>query len=231
MYGPLQIGKAEPVNLQFGHFGISAWPGDAGGTSHASSIDDSKCSTESGSRSCSSSPRISGDGPSKELKEEHSVHGSDEEEVDDSLETDSDEYFTDASKHLDEELEGSVDEELTKSDDEYDDLAVEDIQDSDYKSGDDEELNIEMEYKEAFSVPREQLDREGLHGENYQKNLDLFQRMKSDPLSGSGSLMRSITTPPREKNDPTGTAVLLMLIIGVLLNLTLYSADYNELFG
>nr|GMD22656.1 P-loop NTPase domain-containing protein LPA1 homolog 2-like [Ipomoea batatas] len=25
MYGPLQIGKAEPVNLQFGHFGISAW--------------------------------------------------------------------------------------------------------------------------------------------------------------------------------------------------------------
>ncbi|KAK4408487.1 P-loop NTPase domain-containing protein LPA11 [Sesamum angolense] len=205
MYGPLQIGKAEPVNLQFGHFGISAWPGDAGGTSHASSIDDSKCSTESGSRSCSSSPRISGDGPSKELKEEHSVHGSDEEEVDDSLETDSDEYFTDASKHLDEELEGSVDEELTKSDDEYDDLAVEDIQDSDYKSGDDEELNIEMEYKEAFSVPREQLDREGLHGENYQKNLDLFQRMKSDPLSGSGSgsgsLMRSITTPPREKND------------------------------
>ncbi|KAL0352573.1 UNVERIFIED_CONTAM: P-loop NTPase domain-containing protein LPA11 [Sesamum calycinum] len=169
MYRPLQIGKAEPVNLQFGHFGISAWPGDAGGTSHASSIDDSKCSTESGSRSCSSSPRISGDGPSKELKEEHSVHGSDEEEVDDSLETDSDEYFTDASKHLDEELEGSVDEELTKSDDEYDDLAVEDIQDSDYKSGDDEELNIEMEYKEAFSVPREQLDREGLHGENYQK--------------------------------------------------------------
>ncbi|KAL2239845.1 P-loop NTPase domain-containing protein LPA1 homolog 2 isoform X2 [Sesamum indicum] len=205
MYGPLQIGKAEPVNLQFGHFGISAWPGDAGGTSHASSIDDSKCSTESGSRSCSSSPRISGDGPSKELKEEHSVHGSDEEEVDDSVESDSDEYFTDASKHLDEELEGSVDEELTKSDDEYDDLAVEDIQDSDYKSGDDEELNIEMEYKEALSVPREQLDREGLHGGNYQKNLDLFQRMKNDPLSGSGSgsvsLMRSITTPPREKND------------------------------
>ncbi|KAL0436918.1 UNVERIFIED_CONTAM: P-loop NTPase domain-containing protein LPA11 [Sesamum radiatum] len=214
MYGPLQIGKAEPVNLQFGHFGISAWTGDAGGTSHASSIDDSKCSTESGSRSCSSSPRISGDGPSKEvslepveLKEEHSVHGSDEEEVDDSVETDSDEYFTDASKHLDEELEGSVDEELTKSDDEYDDLAVEYIQDSDYKSGDDEELNIEMEYKEALSVPREQLDREGLHGENYQKNLDLFQRMKSDPLlgsgsgPGSGSLMRSITTPPREKND------------------------------
>ncbi|KAF2283320.1 hypothetical protein GH714_002250 [Hevea brasiliensis] len=28
LYGPLQVGKAEPVNLQFGHFGISAWPSD-----------------------------------------------------------------------------------------------------------------------------------------------------------------------------------------------------------
>ncbi|KAL0418225.1 UNVERIFIED_CONTAM: P-loop NTPase domain-containing protein LPA11 [Sesamum radiatum] len=194
MYGPLQIGKAEPVNLQFGHFGISAWPGDAG-----------EQVMQAASMIQNVQPKVAADhAPARQgslLKEEHSVHGSDEEEVDDSLETDSDEYFTDASKHLDEELEGSVDEELTKSDDEYDDLAVEDIQDSDYKSGDDEELNIEMEYKEAFSVPREQLDREGLHGENYQKNLDLFQRMKSDPLSGSGSLMRSITTPPREKND------------------------------
>jgi hypothetical protein len=30
MYGPLQIGKAEPVNLQFGSFGINAWPSDTG---------------------------------------------------------------------------------------------------------------------------------------------------------------------------------------------------------
>ncbi|KAK4441195.1 P-loop NTPase domain-containing protein LPA11 [Sesamum alatum] len=200
MYGPLPIGKAEPVNLQFGHFGISAWPSDAGGTSHASSIDESKCSTESGSRSCSSSPRISGDGPSKELKEEQSVHGSDEEEVVDSLETDSDEYFTDASKHLDEELEGSVDEELTKSDEEYDDLAVEDFSDGGYKSGDDEEFNIEMEFKEALSVPRDQPNKEGPRGENYRKNLDLFHSTKSEAVSGS-SLMRSITTPPRDKND------------------------------
>lgn len=64
MYGSLQIGKAEPVNLQFGHFGISAWQSDTGGTSHASSFDESKTDwpcTETSSRcysSCCSSPPI-----------------------------------------------------------------------------------------------------------------------------------------------------------------------------
>lgn len=71
MYGPLQIGKAEPVNLQFGNFGISAWPSDTGGTSHASSIDGSRADgTEIGSHnysSCSSSPRLSEGRPAKEV--------------------------------------------------------------------------------------------------------------------------------------------------------------------
>lgn len=71
IYGPLRIGKAEPVNLQFGHFGISAWPSDTGGTSHASSVDESRGElTDNGSRyfsSCCSSPRMS-DGPSKEVR-------------------------------------------------------------------------------------------------------------------------------------------------------------------
>lgn len=68
MYGPVKIGKAEPVNIQFGLFGISAWPSD-GGTSHASSVDGSRADGDSGSRyysSCCSSPRTS-DGPSKEV--------------------------------------------------------------------------------------------------------------------------------------------------------------------
>ncbi|KAK1373433.1 hypothetical protein POM88_029626 [Heracleum sosnowskyi] len=69
LYGPVQIGKAEPVNLQFGHFGISAWPSDIGGTSHANSVDESRGDgTENGSKyysSCCSSPRFS-DGPTKE---------------------------------------------------------------------------------------------------------------------------------------------------------------------
>jgi hypothetical protein len=69
MYGPLRIGKAEPVNLLFGLYGISAWPCD-GGTSRAGSVDESKADgTDTGSRylsSCCSSPRMS-DGPSKEV--------------------------------------------------------------------------------------------------------------------------------------------------------------------
>lgn len=70
MYGPLRIDKAEPVNLQFGHFGISAWPSDTGGTSHSSSVDDSRGDgTDNGSRyysSCCSSPKMS-EGPAKEV--------------------------------------------------------------------------------------------------------------------------------------------------------------------
>lgn len=70
MYGPLQIGKSEPVNLQFGNFGISAWPNDTGGTSNAGSIDEPRGDiTDTGSRylsSCCSSPRMS-DVPAKEV--------------------------------------------------------------------------------------------------------------------------------------------------------------------
>ncbi|CDY71070.1 BnaAnng35980D, partial [Brassica napus] len=67
VYGYLQ--KAEPVNLQFGLFGISAWPSD-GATSRAGSVDyDSRADLgENGSRhysSCCSSPRMS-EGTSKE---------------------------------------------------------------------------------------------------------------------------------------------------------------------
>lgn len=63
LYGPLQIEKAEPVNLHFGNFGISAWPSDIGGTSHNGSIDDSWVDgDDNGSRyfsSSCSSPRMS----------------------------------------------------------------------------------------------------------------------------------------------------------------------------
>ncbi|KAF2292169.1 hypothetical protein GH714_014748 [Hevea brasiliensis] len=165
MYGPLQIGKSEPVNLQFGHFGISAWPSD-GGTSHAGSVDESRADwTDTGSRyhsSCCSSPRMS-DGPAKELKEEHSVHGSDE-EVDDPPEVDSDEdYSDDGDKHVQEEI-GSVDEESTKSDEEYDDLAMQDVLENGYWSGD--------ESKEKVSSP--------LQGNKYMQNR--FLRSRSEPL-------------------------------------------------
>ncbi|XP_047970886.1 P-loop NTPase domain-containing protein LPA1 homolog 1-like [Salvia hispanica] len=184
MYGPLQIGKSEPVNLQFGHFGISAWPGDTGGTSHASSVDESKGElTDTGSRylsSCCSSPRNS-DGPAKELMEELSVHGSDE-EVDEPPEVDSDEDLSDGEKQLHEELEGSVDEGSTKSDEEYDDLAM---QENGYVSDDDEELNNKMKSND--------ISKEETH--ETQKT-DVFERAKSEPLPDS--VMRALP-PFRER--------------------------------
>ncbi|KAK1409943.1 hypothetical protein QVD17_36474 [Tagetes erecta] len=178
-YGPLQIGKAEPVNLQFGSFGISAWPTDIGCTSQASSVDGSRGElTDNGSRyhsSCCSSPKAT-DGPSKELKEEQSVYGSDDEGDDDNLGVDSDEDLSDdAKEHMHEEMEGSVDEESTKSDEEYDDLAMQDIQENGYFT--DDEFD-----KQHNLVSLAQHDTiANYHDDKYSQNLDRFLRAKSEP--------------------------------------------------
>ncbi|KAF8395255.1 hypothetical protein HHK36_019197 [Tetracentron sinense] len=175
MYGSLQIDKAEPVNLQFGHFGISAWP-TTGGTSHAGSVDESRADgAESGSRyysSCCSSPRMS-DGPAKEfqLKEEQSLSGSDEED-DDPPKAESDDDDSDIGEtKIHDEMEGSIDEEWTKSDEEYDDLAMQDEQDSGYWSDKDEELKEKL-----VPLRGEPGSNNGVNlgGDKYQNNLDLF---------------------------------------------------------
>ncbi|PNY03758.1 2-phosphoglycerate kinase [Trifolium pratense] len=199
MYGPLRIGKAEPVNLQFGLYGISAWPCD-GGTSRAGSVDESKADgTDTGSRyvsSCCSSPRMS-DGPSKELKEDLSVHGSDE-EIDDQLEAgsddDDDDFSDDGDKHIHEEV-GSVDEESTKSDEEYDDLAMQDVPENGYWSDDyDEELRSEV----AIG-----------HGNKYRQNLDLFLRTRSEPVPESLCSYSSLLKEKVERRlPPSGKAKL-----------------------
>ncbi|CAH2065384.1 unnamed protein product [Thlaspi arvense] len=183
IYGYLQ--KAEPVNLQFGLLGVSAWPND-GATSHAGSVDESRADfNETGSRhysSSCSSPRIS-DGPSKERKAEQSVDGSDEdEEVDDDFaEPDSDEDFSDNNDERDREEVGSVDEESTKSDEEYDDLAM---QDNSYWTDNEEEesrdtisMVSENNHKEATTKP--------IKDDKYMQNLDLFLRTANQPLTES----------------------------------------------
>ncbi|KAK8476452.1 hypothetical protein V6N13_058831 [Hibiscus sabdariffa] len=188
LYGPLKIGKAEPVNLQFGHFGISAWPSD-GGTSRAGSVDESRYDgTDNGSRyqsSCCSSPRIS-DGPAKELKEENSVYGSDE-EVDDPPELDSDEDISDdGDKEVHEEV-GSVDEGSTKSDEEYDDLALQDVMENGYFPDDEEDRGDKIVALggDQSTSPR--------GGDKYNKNLNLFLRSTrkqfSEPLCSHSSLL------------------------------------------
>ncbi|KAL6506412.1 hypothetical protein OROGR_024593 [Orobanche gracilis] len=185
MYGPLQIGKSEPVNLQFGHFGISAWPSDTGGTSRASSVDESRGElTDNGSRcisSCCSSPR----GPAKELKEELSVHGSDE-EGDELPDVDSDEDLNNGEKNLQEELEGSVDEEFTKSDEEYDDLALQDFVANSYVTDDDGDFYCKMELNGVLSISGDMpTTNRSLHGEKYQQNLRLFLGTRREPLTCS----------------------------------------------
>ncbi|KAK7846028.1 p-loop ntpase domain-containing protein lpa1 like protein 1 [Quercus suber] len=179
-----QIGKAEPVNLQFGLYGISAWP-CGGATSRAGSVDESRADgTDTGSKyfsSCCSSPRMS-DTPSKELKEELSVHGSDE-EVDDPPEVGSDDDLSDDfDKEVDEEI-GSVDEESTKSDEEYDDLAMQDMQENGYWSDDDEEAK-------DMVMPGSR-----------DRNLDNFHRTKSETLSEPCSYS-SILLEKNERRKP-----------------------------
>ncbi|KAG0493747.1 hypothetical protein HPP92_004741 [Vanilla planifolia] len=124
MYDPLLIFKAEPVNLQFGNFGISSWPNDTGCTSYIGSMDDSRNDgVDSRNRHCSScscSPRISG--ASKEPMEGMSVCGS-EDVVDEPLAADSEDEHSYTEKEIHEEMEGSIDDE-SKSDEEYDDLAL-----------------------------------------------------------------------------------------------------------
>ncbi|KAL3518415.1 hypothetical protein ACH5RR_021004 [Cinchona calisaya] len=203
MYGPLQIGKAEPVNLQFGHFGISAWPNDTGGTSHASSVDESRGElTDNGSRyhsSCCSSPRPS-EGPAKELKEEESVHGSDEEVVE-SPEEGSDEDLSDGEKEIHEEMEGSVDEGSTKSDEEYDDLAMLDTPHNGYFSDDNEGFRNKPGPKtmedDSGNQPCKRANE--LHEENDKHNFDLFLRNNGEYLLKRPA--RSCSSLLREKNE------------------------------
>ncbi|KAK6943846.1 hypothetical protein RJ641_024948 [Dillenia turbinata] len=152
MYGPLQYCKAERVNLQFGHFGLSAWPIDIGSSSQTPSVDESRVEgAYTGSRCTStcSSPRLS-EIPSKELKEDMLASGS--EVFDSSANADSDGDLADIDVEETREevglnseaavvvtyMEGSVEEDSMKSDEECDDLAMQDVQKHGYWSDDDE---------------------------------------------------------------------------------------------
>ncbi|KAK6926743.1 hypothetical protein RJ641_008462 [Dillenia turbinata] len=209
MYGPLQIGKAEPVNLQFGHFGISAWPSDTGGTSYASSVDESRADgTETGSKylsSCCSSPRVS-EGPAKELKEDVSVKGSDD-EGDDPPETDTDEDLSDADdRQRHEEMEGSVDEESTKSDEEYDDLAMQDLPESGYWSDDDD---LSKDRQVSIFSSQDKIAAANLRGDKYRRNLDLFMktRTNSEMLTEPPCSYTSLLMEKSERRIPTSNNV------------------------
>ncbi|KAJ8470501.1 hypothetical protein OPV22_024844 [Ensete ventricosum] len=218
MYGPLQIGKVEPVNLQFGNFGISAWPNDTCGTSQTGSIDDSRAEgTDTGSRyfsSCCSSPKAL-DGPAKELKEEIFVCGSEEEEADYPSDKDSDEDLSDIDdKVIHDEVEGSVDEDSTKSDEEYEDLAMRDDLGNGYWSNDDESANT----KKAADDGSPTDEGDGSTAEKYRHNLELLLKMsegtveppftyallhgQSETNTGTGGRRRSLRFRDRAQSIP-----------------------------
>lgn len=144
IYGPLNIGRTESVNLQFGSFGISAWPTDTGCTSQAGSVDDSWINGNEGSSShvasSSGSPKKL-DGHCKQIKESSAASGSDdddEEEADAPPNSGSDEDLSeeDNEENHDEMEGGSVDEDCNRSDEEYDDLAMRDSMENGYLSDD-----------------------------------------------------------------------------------------------
>ncbi|KAM5584215.1 hypothetical protein ABKV19_003859 [Rosa sericea] len=189
----MEIGSAEQVNLQFGLYGLSAWPKD-GGPSCAGSVDGSRADdTETVSRhfsSCCSSPRS--EGPAKERKEDNSVHGSDE-EVDESADVGSDEELSDDDdKQVEEEI-GSVDEESTKSDEEYEDLAMQDVQGNGYWSDDATERKLKI-----FPVAEDPSANKDV--DKYRQNLDLFLRTRSESFSEP---LCSYTSLFMEKNEMT----------------------------
>ncbi|KAL6633302.1 hypothetical protein ACP70R_025973 [Stipagrostis hirtigluma subsp. patula] len=179
-----QIGKAEAVNLQFGCFGISAWMSDTGGTSHTGSVEDLRAdSVETGGRnfsSCCSSPKMS-DSTSKELMEEYSVYGSEEEEeeADDTNGAETDEDLTDEERNIQEIDAGSVDELSTKSDEEYDDLAMQDVMDNDGNWSEDEQAVTSIKNSSSQQSTPRAADDNAMEG-RYRHSLDLFLKMSKE---------------------------------------------------
>ncbi|XBH80942.1 hypothetical protein VPH35_106592 [Triticum aestivum] len=145
IYGPLNIGRAESVNLQLGSFGISAWPTDTGCTSQAGSVEGSWINGNEGSSSSHVASSSGGspkkaDGHHKEIKESAAASGSDddeEEEADAPPNSGSDEDLSEEDHDENhDEMEGSVDEDCNRSDEEYDDLAMRDSMENGYLSDD-----------------------------------------------------------------------------------------------
>lgn len=85
-------------------------------------------------------------------------------------------------------MEGSVDEESTKSDEEYDDLAMQDIQENGYFT--------DVESKTNFSD--NQHISTSTRSDKYKQNLDRFLRTKSEPVIDSRIVNSGI---PKEKKS------------------------------
>ncbi|XP_043691214.1 P-loop NTPase domain-containing protein LPA1 homolog 2-like [Telopea speciosissima] len=117
IYGPVQVREAEPVNLQFGHFGVGSWPNSTESTSYMGSLNDSKLEVDEvvTQFSSSSSSPLHHEGHAKELTEEVPASESEDEVFQEEGEDDS----SDSTGEHGDEMGGSVAESSTKSDEEY----------------------------------------------------------------------------------------------------------------
>ncbi|KAL3688913.1 hypothetical protein R1sor_015222 [Riccia sorocarpa] len=150
VYGPIgPLGKAEPVNLQFGNFGLSAWLTDTGAASYAASHNSSgdghslrgdfDLNGSHPASSCSSSPRRSASpvhvdvpGADKELTDEvvEAASGTDEEPEDEERDgVDSDGEVSGTDRENNDDDEGSVDDQSLVSDEDDDFRANEHLDD------------------------------------------------------------------------------------------------------
>lgn len=75
-----------------------------------------------------------------------------------------------------------MDEESTKSDEEYDDLALQDIDENTYWSGNDE---VHENTPAVFLANQSGRGHSNIRRDRYIKNLDTFLRTKSDTMSAS----------------------------------------------
>lgn len=98
---------------------------------------------------------------------------------------------------------GSVDEESTKSDEEYDDLAMQDVQENGYWSDNDE-------FNGKLSAVAGELGTK-MHGNMYSQNLDRFLRTRSEPVpvpEPQCSYSSLLVEKSERKLPPTGKAKL-----------------------
>ncbi|KAJ4971491.1 hypothetical protein NE237_004590 [Protea cynaroides] len=115
IYGPVQIDEAEPVNVQFGHFGVGSWPNSTESTSYMGSLNDSKIDGDEVVSSSSSSP-LDHEAHAKELTEK--VPASESEDEAFKEDEDGDDSSDVTGEHGD-EMGGSVAESSARSDEEY----------------------------------------------------------------------------------------------------------------
>ncbi|XP_024399208.1 P-loop NTPase domain-containing protein LPA1 homolog 1 [Physcomitrium patens] len=130
LYGPLSVGSAEPVRLQFGNLGLSAWQSDNGTSSEVTISGANPHAGEGDPRNGdlrSAAASSSGIGPDKELKEEIEVNGSDEEleEEDEAAEREGETSGSELERVEQDEMEGSVDDGSGRSEGEDDIVARE----------------------------------------------------------------------------------------------------------